>query len=308
MKITRMRVLALLFCLFPLMAFSQKAFKKMYKSQLEPGSKLIKADYQYTIEKLKSGAVVYKQYFPETKQITHFITYSSYKKKIKEGKYVEWYDDGTEWMSGTFKNGVKDGLWKFNQNSRLEEGYYKADKREGTWTKKDSSGLTVATYNYKNNKLEGEYLIFDTKNGRVKQIDIYLNGELIESTAKDSTDKEVFKVVETLPSFPGCEDFIPTDSMSYNDCASRKMLRYIYSNIKYPRKARQYNIQGRALVSFVVDKTGEITDIDVKRGLCEDIRKECIAIVQKMPKWHPGKQNNEPVKVYFNLPIMFRLE
>lgn len=76
---------------------------------------------------------------------------------------------------------------------------------------------------------------------------------------------EVFKVVEDMPSFPGCEDKIGQDD--YHSCSQMAMLQYIYENIRYPEEAKQSAIQGTIVVRFIVEKDGSLTDIVVVRDV-----------------------------------------
>ena len=82
----------------------------------------------------------------------------------------------------------------------------------------------------------------------------------------------------------------------------------LYKNIKYPVFAREYGIQGMAVMRFIVEKDGSVSEITSVRGICDDIRDECIRIVESMPKWVPGTQDGKAVRVQFYLPVRFRLE
>lgn len=118
---------------------------------------------------------------------------------------------------------------------------------------------------------------------------------------------EIFTIVQQMPRFPGCEDGAGDDAEK-KKCAEKKMLEFIYKNIKYPSIARENGIEGMVVVSFVVDKLGNITDPKILRDLGGGCGKEALRIVQSMPKWTPGRQRNQPVKVQFNLPVRFKLE
>lgn len=106
--------------------------------------------------------------------------------------------------------------------------------------------------------------------------------------------KEVFTFVEQPPSFAG------------GDAALNKFLA---SNIRYPHTATEKNIHGTVFVSFVVDDAGNVIDVKTvgapKGGGLEE---EAIRVVEKMPRWIPGKQNGKLVSVQFNLPIRFTLQ
>jgi len=118
---------------------------------------------------------------------------------------------------------------------------------------------------------------------------------------------EIFTIVQQMPRFPGCEDMAGDDTQK-KQCAEKKMLEYIYKNIKYPSIARENGIEGMVVLSFVIDKQGNITEPKILRDLGGGCGKEALRIVKSMPNWTPGKQRNQPVKVQFNLPVRFKLE
>jgi len=122
--------------------------------------------------------------------------------------------------------------------------------------------------------------------------------------------EEIFKVVEDMPRFPGCEN--KGSKAERQQCAQRKMLEFIYANIKYPPIARENGVEGTAVVQFVVEKDGTVTDARVVRDPGAGTGNEALRVVnlmnQKGIKWIPGKQRGRPVRVQFNLPVKFRLE
>ena len=105
-------------------------------------------------------------------------------------------------------------------------------------------------------------------------------------------EHHVFIVVEKMPSFPGGPD---------------AMTRFIRQNLRYPRVAEENGVEGRVTVSFVVNRDGEIVDIEIMRGVDRHLDAEAIRIVRAMPRWNPGEQRGKPVRVKFVLPIVFRL-
>lgn len=81
---------------------------------------------------------------------------------------------------------------------------------------------------------------------------------------------------------------------------------FLAKNIRYPKKAKKKNIQGRVVLKFVVDKDGSVRDIKVKSTPDEILSDEAIRVVKLMPKWKPAKQNGVVVPVYFTLPVVFK--
>ena len=112
------------------------------------------------------------------------------------------------------------------------------------------------------------------------------------STAQTKKKDMVFDVVEVMPQFPG---------------GQIAMLQYLMKNIKYPEQAMKEGIQGRVAVRFIVEKDGSISDVKPVLSVHPLLNKEAVRVVESMPKWSPGKHNGKPVRVRFNLPVMFKL-
>lgn len=102
----------------------------------------------------------------------------------------------------------------------------------------------------------------------------------------------VYDIVEEMPEFPG---------------GKNAMLQYIRNNLEYPRKAKRRDIEGKVYVSFVIDKSGNVTDVKVVKGDEPELYEAAIEVVKSMPRWTPGKQRGVPVKVKYILPIKFEL-
>jgi protein TonB len=103
----------------------------------------------------------------------------------------------------------------------------------------------------------------------------------------DSTEA----MVEVMPSFPG---------------GFSKMQKFIADNLQYPNRARKDRIEGKVYVSFVVNEDGNITDIQLQKGIANDYDEACLQMVRKMPPWEPATMNNRPVKIKISIPISFK--
>ncbi len=88
----------------------------------------------------------------------------------------------------------------------------------------------------------------------------------------------------------------------------KAMMEYVQKNVQYPNMARDNGIEGTVALRFVVNENGNISDIELLRGIGSGCDQEAVRVVQSMPTWKPGKQNGKAVKVYFTLPIKFKLE
>jgi len=106
-------------------------------------------------------------------------------------------------------------------------------------------------------------------------------------------ETKVFDVVEEMPQFPG---------------GQAALLEYLAKNIKYPVVAEENGVQGRVIVTFVVERDGSITDVKVVKSVDPSLDKEATRVVKSMPKWQPGKQNGSAVRVKYTVPVQFRLQ
>ena len=100
-------------------------------------------------------------------------------------------------------------------------------------------------------------------------------------------------MVEQKPQFPGGDE---------------AMYKWLGSHINYPAAASEEGVQGRVVVEFVVSKTGSIENVKVLRGRHPALDKEAVRVVKSMPKWQPGRNNGQPVKVTYTLPVTFKLQ
>lgn len=121
--------------------------------------------------------------------------------------------------------------------------------------------------------------------------------------------KEIFVVVEDMPTFPGCSNL--PDRAARKACSDEKLMAFLYENVSYPDIARENGVEGTVVVQFVVNTDGSITDMRVLRdigGGCGDEALRLVAAMNELPeRWTPGKQRGMPVRVMYTLPIRFKL-
>lgn len=110
---------------------------------------------------------------------------------------------------------------------------------------------------------------------------------------KETEAKSVFKTVEEMPEFPGGQEALRD---------------FIMKNVRYPREAHEKGIQGRVYVQFNVDTDGSVTDASIIRSVDPLLDQEALHVVNAMPKWKPGKQKGQFVKVAYTIPVSFALE
>lgn len=106
------------------------------------------------------------------------------------------------------------------------------------------------------------------------------------------SDEKVFNTVEVMPEFPGGVDSLMT---------------FLMRTIKYPKEAMDKGIQGRVVVRFVVEKDGQVSEPEILRSVFPVFNEEALRVIRCMPKWKPGMQSGKVVRVFFTLPISFRL-
>ena len=128
----------------------------------------------------------------------------------------------------------------------------------------------------------------DDANGEVLKIK-----EAVAQPEPKPEPEKVFDVVEQMPSFPG---------------GPQALMQWLSENVRYPVVAQENGVQGRVVVSFVVERDGSITDVKVVRSVDPSLDKEAARVVKSMPRWIPGKQNGQAVRVKYNVPVAFRLQ
>lgn len=247
--------------------------------------------------------------------------------KEREGMFTYYRTGGRKSSEGAYKDNLRTGKWEtyayVNGNIKNEANYL-LDSLDGIYTSYDimtgekrgegvyKNGELIGTWkSYVNGKLASEDEYMDDKlvlkkiyyaNGTLRRKIVFgehekvVSGQAFDSSGKEivyqieATDTTSFSYVEKMPQTP------------YN------INQYLAGNITYPKKAIKENIEGRVLIRFIVDEEGNVVNPKVMKGVSPEIDMEALRVVAKMPKWIPGMQNGDPVKVYYNLPIAFTLQ
>lgn len=116
---------------------------------------------------------------------------------------------------------------------------------------------------------------------------------VVDDVGQTDEESAVFTVVEEMPEYPGGTD---------------AFIQYLSENIKYPETARKNKITGKAYITFIIEKDGEVTNVQLLRGFNDECDKEALRVVREMPNWKPGKQRGKAVRVQYNVPIKFTLD
>lgn len=134
---------------------------------------------------------------------------------------------------------------------------------------------------------EGKNGVIEIKTKKPVLLDV-----VVKTEAQTEPDDKPFDVVEQMPEFPGGKE---------------ALMKFISENVKYPKEAEEKGLQGRVVVRYVIEKDGSISEVEIAKSVNEYLDAEAIRVVNAMPKWIPGKQKGEPVRVKFTIPITFRL-
>ena len=121
--------------------------------------------------------------------------------------------------------------------------------------------------------------------------------EIVQQVAveeEEIVEEQPFLVAETMPSFQGG---------SLNDFRN-----WVQSKVRYPAIAQENGISGKVVLTFVIEKDGRLTNIQVLQTPDRSLSEEAIRVLQQSPKWSPGKQRNQPVRVRYTLPVEFRIQ
>lgn len=114
-----------------------------------------------------------------------------------------------------------------------------------------------------------------------------------QKTVVAKKNQQVFDVVEKMPEYPG---------------GQAALFEYLQKNVKYPADAEKKKVEGRVLVTFVVNTDGSITDIEVVRKAFPSLDAEAVRVISGMPRWKPGEQKGQKVRVKYTVPLTFRLK
>ena len=126
------------------------------------------------------------------------------------------------------------------------------------------------------------------KNGKKEVVGVFVKAK----EPADESAEGAFDVVEQMPQFPG---------------GSIELMKFLNENVKYPEAAEETGTQGRVVAQFVVEADGSISNVKVLKKVSDEIDAEAVRVIKAMPKWKPGMQKGQPVRVKYTIPVTFRL-
>lgn len=127
----------------------------------------------------------------------------------------------------------------------------------------------------------------------------------LDLSTEEVAEKLPFNLVEEIPLFKSCQKSAISEQQK---CFKQEIFKHIKRNFEYPRSAYENSVQGRVFAQFVIDKTGAVTDLNIRgpyKG--ELLEAEAKKIIKRLPKFIPGKHNGKPVKVKYGIPITFKI-
>ena len=116
----------------------------------------------------------------------------------------------------------------------------------------------------------------------------------VEEVVETIVEEEIFVTAEEMPTFQGGD--------------LSKFRNWVQSNVKYPKIALENGIQGNVVIKFVVEKDGKLSNIQVLQSPDKTLSDAAVQVLQRSPKWKPGKQRNKPVRVTYTLPVSFKIQ
>ena len=247
------------------------------------------------------GDIIYAEVIKEKTTIDNIVILKDALKAAKGYKIEEGSKNATGEIVFNFSRSTPqqgftyhENIDVFNFDSEINLG---DQIPEGTVAVKVDGILLQEYVDYKIDYLKGKLIMLDSYNKELP----------VNVTFKENQTDPIFKVVEEMPRFPGCEDMDGT-AKEKEECAKQKMLEFIYSNLKYPAKARGASVEGMCVVQFVVEKDGSVSGSKLVRDIGADCGVETIKVVNSFPTWIPGKQKGNNVRVQYTLPVKFKLQ
>jgi antitoxin component YwqK of YwqJK toxin-antitoxin module len=224
-----------------------------------------------------------------------------YAKGKLEGPSKDFFTTGEIEKKGYYLSGKKVGKWQtYHANGKIkEEEIFVEGLSEGENKYYDSTGTLEETWFYEKDKL-----IKRVKSNQKKLVSDSENGSISNEIAKS----EIYTTVDYSPCFIGTSQRKKKNSIDDEDCSTADMYRFLGENIKYPDLAQKLNVSGKVFTKFVIEKDGSVGEVEILTGLCQSLEEESIRVLKMMPKWKPGIQDGKPVRVYYNMPIVYKLD
>lgn len=315
---------------------SNDKFKTYYLHTVEPGEKIIDTWYHYIVTYHKeSDRYILRLFHPEKQLLLSESRYLDKQLQIKDGLEKRLIYTTNCYAIGNYKNNKEEGEWKevnannqivasykfvdgkrdgkgsfsYSTNKTQREDYYEKGKKMGNWKYFYENGYIQEEESYTNDKLDGPNKFYDST-GTLDYTFFYLNGEVVKrvkSMEDNGIELTNLESSDRNPYFLGdCNEVSSEEEKS--NCGLKAMYNYLAQTIKYPANAQRVDISGKVFVKFMIEKDGTIGEVKLLNSLCESLENEALRVIKNMPKWSPGYQDGKPVRVYYNMPIVFKLD
>lgn len=145
-----------------------------------------------------------------------------------------------------------------------------------------------------------------------EELDIELEEDLKELKLQETTKEEkIFKVVEDMPLFSGCEGQ-GLSKQELKECSDRKLLEFVYQNIKYPQKAIEEKTEGKVIIRFIIERDLTISNVeilkDIGNGCGEEAKRVILLLKEKDRPFTINKSRGKPVRGWYTIPVLFKLK
>lgn len=220
---------------------------------------------------------------------------NKYSQRVDSAAGYDNYDRITRLDSGVVRvheYSVKNGLRRVGQWKNYDPDSLRNAIPVGQHRSFRSPDTLWTLLNYRDGKLAERRAFYP--DGKLKRLEQYQGDSMVvgQCLRPDGTEMPFFDF-ERRPEFPGGE---------------RAMMQYLSENMKYPIKARRRGVQGSVVVTFVIEKNGDVSSVEAVRKIGTGCDEEAERVIREMPRWTPGYVDDYPVKVKYTLPLKFRLE
>lgn len=183
---------------------------------------------------------------------------------------------------------------RYDENGALSSLYnYEFGELNGSFAHYHSNGnVKIKGSYFRNELMDSLYSYYES--GKYRRKDFYINGELVTGNCYTESQKDTIHFAyEVEASFNG---------------GTVSIQRWIQDNLVYPEEAIERNEQGRVFVSFIIEKDGSISTIQIERGVSKSIDQEVNRLISSMPTWNPGEFDGYKTRTKVRLPLNFALD
>lgn len=223
----------------------------------------------------------------------------TYKDNIKVGEQVYWYSNGQKQKVINVEDEIINYLnaWNIEGSSQLENG-------NGLYKEFYESGKLAKQGKVENGKAEGEWQIF-TEVGELSNIENFEKGVFIKGISYKDGKEYPYTHKFLMPCMDACNNLNFPDDRIY--CTNQEIMKFIATNLNYPEMAKDNDIEGKVYVSFIVEENGDVTDVQILKGVDVILDREALKVVKNLPQFIPGKMDGIITKVKYTIPIVFKL-